>query len=85
MNEYLKSTESTESTESIKSVESIEEAVAGLYNQKLPKSTVILDVETDIPSMTYVEKPTYGKSISQDTISYTATKKVIVRTYKLRK
>lgn len=42
----------------LESIES-EEAVTGLYNQKVPESTVVLDVSADIPLMTYVEQPTY--------------------------
>lgn len=69
----------------LESIESMEEAVTGLYNQKVPESTVVLDVSADIPSMTYVEQPTYDKQNSQDTVLYTAPQKVIVRTYRLRK
>lgn len=68
----------------LESIES-EEAVTGLYNQKVPESAVVLDVSADIPLMTYVEQPTYDKPIGQDTVSYSAPQKVIVRTYRLRK
>ena len=53
----------------LESIES-EEAVTGFYNQKVPESTVVLDVSADIPLMTYVEQPTYDKPIGQDTVSY---------------
>ena len=68
----------------LESIES-EEAVTGFYNQKVPESTVVLDVSADIPLMTYVEQPTYDQPIGQDTVSYSAPQKVIVRTYRLRK
>ena len=68
----------------LESIES-EEAVTGFYNQKVPESTVVLDVSADIPLMTYVEQPTYDKPIGQDKVSYSATQKVIVRKYILRK
>lgn len=69
----------------LESMESMEDAETGLYKQKVPESTVILNVSTDIPSMTYAEQPGDGDEINQDTVSYTAPKKVIVRTYRLRK
>ena len=73
MNEYLQS------------IKSMDEATTDLYNQIAPESAVVLDVSQDTPMITYAERPTYGEEISQDTVSYTAPQKVIVRTYRLRK
>lgn len=69
----------------LESMESMEDAETGLYKQKVPESTVVLDMSTDTLSMTYAEQPAYVGEISQDIVSYTAPKKVIVRTYRLRK
>lgn len=55
-----------------------------LYKQSTPYSTTVLEVSSDLPSMTYAEPPAY-ECIIQDSVSYSAPQKVIIRRYKLRK
>lgn len=73
MNKYL---------ESIQSLESIGTSIQG---QVLPDSTPILELSGETPTVTYIEPPTFTEEINQDSVSYSAPQKVIVRTYRLRK
>ena len=68
--------------ESIKSLDSTGTSIRG---QTLPDSTPILEMSGEAPSLTYIEPPVLTEEISQDSVSYSAPKKVIVRTYRLRK
>ena len=73
MNKYL---------ENIQSMDSVGTSVR---EQIIPESTPILEMSGDAPKTTYAEPPTFSEEISQDTISYSAPQKVIVRKYRLRK
>lgn len=73
MNKYL---------ENIQSMDSIGTSIR---EQIIPESTPILEMSGDAPKTTYAELPTFSEEISQDTISYSAPQKVIVRKYRLRK
>lgn len=73
MNKYL---------ESIQSLDSTGTSVQG---QALPDSTPVLEMSGEAPSLTYIEPPVFTEEISQDTVSYSAPQKVIVRKYRLRK
>lgn len=68
----------------LESIESIEQVGTGLYEQSTPDSTAVLQMNSDTPSMTYAESSTY-EEIIQDSVSYSAPQKVIVRKYRLRK
>ncbi len=69
----------------LESIESMEQVGTGLYEQSTPDSTAVLEVSSDTPSMTYAESPAYYEEIIQDSVSYSAPQKVIVRRYRLRK
>lgn len=62
----------------------MEQLGTGLYEQSTPNSTAVLEVNSDTPSMTYAESPAYEEMI-QDSVSYLAPQKIIVRRYTLRK
>lgn len=68
----------------LESIESMEQLGTGLYEQSTPNSTAVLEVNSDTPSMTYAESPAYEEMI-QDSVSYLAPQKIIVRRYTLRK
>ena len=73
MNEYLKS------------IQSLDSAETSVQEPTLPKSTSILEMSGEAPSLTYIEPPVFTEEISQDSVSYSAPQKVIVRKYRLRK
>lgn len=73
MNEYLKS------------IQSLDSAGTGVQEQILPDITSILEMSGEAPSLTYIEPPVFTEEISQDSVSYSAPQKVIVRKYRLRK
>lgn len=73
MNEYLKS------------IQSLDSAGTGVQEQILTDITSILEMSGEAPSLTYIEPPVFTEEISQDSVSYSAPQKVIVRKYRLRK
>lgn len=68
----------------LESIESMEQVGTAPYKQSPPDSAVVLEMSSDTPSMTYAEPPSY-EEIIQDSVSYTAPQKVIIRRYRLRK
>ena len=68
----------------LESIESMEQVGTAPYKQSAPDSAVVLEESSDTPSMTYAEPPAY-EEIIQDSVSYTAPQKVIIRRYRLRK
>lgn len=68
----------------LESIESMEQVGTAPYKQSPPDSAVVLEMSSDAPSMTYAEPPAY-EEIIQDSVSYTAPQKVIIRRYRLRK
>lgn len=68
----------------LESIESMEQVGTAPYKQSPPDGAVVLEVSSDTPSMTYAEPPAY-EEIIQDSVSYTAPQKVIIRRYRLRK
>ena len=68
----------------LESIESMEQVGTAPYKQSAPDSAVVLEVSSDTQSMTYAEPPAY-EEIIQDSVSYTAPQKVIIRRYRLRK
>ena len=68
----------------LESIESMEQVGTAHYKQSPPDSAVVLEMSSDTPSMTYAEPPAY-EEIIQDSVSYTAPQKVIIRRYRLRK
>lgn len=68
----------------LESIESMEQVGTAPYKQRPPDSAVVLEMSSDTPSMTYAEPPAY-EEIIQDSVSYTAPQKVIIRRYRLRK
>ena len=68
----------------LESIESMEQVGTAPYKQSPPDSAVELEMSSDTPSMTYAEPPAY-EEIIQDSVSYTAPQKVIIRRYRLRK
>ena len=68
----------------LESIESMEQVGTAPYKQSPPDSAVVLEMSSDTPSMTYAEPPAY-EEIIQDSVSYTAPQKVIIRRYRLRK
>lgn len=68
----------------LESIESMEQVGTGLYEQSTPDSTAVLEVSSNTPSMTCAESPSY-EEIIQDSVSYSAPQKVIIRRYRLRK
>ena len=68
----------------LESIESMEQVGTAPYKQSAPDSAVVLEVSSDTTSMTYAEPPAY-EEIIQDSVSYTAPQKVIIRRYRLRK
>lgn len=69
----------------LESIKSTEDSGTGVNNQIELESTVILDINENAPSDTYAEYPIYEEECGRDVPSYAAPKKVIVRTYRLRK
>jgi len=69
----------------LESIQSMDSVGTGFYEPLTPDSTIIIEVSGEAPFTTAVEPPTYAESISQDSVSYSAPQKVIVRTYRLRK
>ena len=68
----------------LESIESMEQVGTAPYKQSPPDSAVVLEMSSDTPSMTYAEPPAY-EEIIQDSVSYTAPQKLIIRRYRLRK
>lgn len=69
----------------LESIQSMENTGTSLYEHVAPDSTIIIEASGEAPSTTAVEPPAYADTISQDSISYSAPQKVIIRTYRLRK
>lgn len=69
----------------LESIQSLDSAGTSVQGQALPDSTPVLEMSGEAPSLTYIEPPAFTEEISQDTVSYSAPQKVIVRKYRLRK
>lgn len=69
----------------LESIQSLDSAGTSVQGQALPDSTPVLEMSGEAPSLTYIEPPVFTEEISQDTVSYSAPQKVIVRKYRLRK
>lgn len=69
----------------LESIQSLDSAGTSVQGQALPDSTPILKMSGETPSLTYIEAPVFAEEISQDSVSYSAPQKVIVRKYRLRK
>ena len=67
------------------SIQSLESVGTGTQVLPIPDSTSVLSVSGDTPATTSVDFEDTMESISQDSVSYSAPQKVIVRTYRLRK
>lgn len=69
----------------LESIQSLDFAGTSVQGQALPDSAPILEMSGEAPSLTYIEPPGFAEEISQDSVSYSAPQKVIVRKYRLRK
>ena len=69
----------------LESIQSLDSAGTGVQEQILKAITSILEMSGEAPSLTYIEPPVFTEEISQDSGSYSAPQKVIVRKYRLRK
>lgn len=69
----------------LESIQSLEDIGTSVYGQAPPNSTPVLEVSGETPTTTYVEPPSFTEEINQDSVSYSAPQKVIVRTFRLRK
>lgn len=69
----------------LENIQSMDAVGTGIQKQASPNSTVVLQISSEPPTTTYVEPPAFGEDIAQESISYSAPQKVIVRTYRLRK
>lgn len=68
----------------LESIQSLDSAGTSVQGQDLLDSTPVLEVSGEAPSLTYIEPPVF-EEISEDSVSYAAPQKVIVRKYRLRK
>ena len=69
----------------LEGIQSLDSVGTGVQEQSLPDSTLVLEMSGEAPSLTYIESPVFKEKISQDSVSYSAPQKVIVRKYRLRK
>ena len=69
----------------LENIQAMENVGIGAQEQAEPDSEVVLQVSSEPPSTTYVEPPALDENITQESVSYSAPQKVIVRTYRLRK
>lgn len=68
----------------LESIQSLNSAGTSVQGQALLDSTPVLEMSGEAPSQTYIEPPVF-EEISEDSVSYVAPQKVIVRKYRLRK
>ena len=67
------------------SIQLLESVGTGVSGQAPPDIIPVLEMSGDAPTITYASPSTFSDEIGQDSISYSAPQKVIVRTYRLRK
>jgi len=68
----------------LENIQSMESVGTSIQNDALPSSSIILETSGDAPTLTSVQ-PSVAEKIIPDTALYSAPKKVIIRTYRLRK
>ena len=69
----------------LESIQSMDVVGTGMQGQIAPDSAVVLEVSGEPPGITYVNPTDFDENITQESVSYSAPQKVIVRTYRLRK
>lgn len=69
----------------LESIQSMDAVGTGIQVQEVPSSSVVLQVNSEPPTTTYVQPSALDENITQESISYSAPQKVTVRTYRLRK
>lgn len=69
----------------LESIQSLDAIGTGMQVQNAPESAIVLQASNEPPATTYATPSVFDDSIAQESVSYSAPQKVIVRTYRLRK